>query len=361
MLHQRRLAIFSGALILSALPVPKPDVLPHGVPFFVSEAHAQQRLKTLIMRMLGKTMPENIVRTNGRLEATQIDVAAKTAGRLGEVKVNEGDDVTAGQLVGRIISPETEAQLRGAEAQVIRAKESLAEAIALIAQRKSGLDFAKVDYDRGTELVKKGYMTRRAYDERRNRFDSATAALLSANATRDQAQANIKTAEAEVQRLQAVLADMALLAPRSGRVQYLIARSGEVVSAGSRVMTILDLHDVYMTIFVPAETAGKLALGDEARIILDPVPNLVIPANISFVAAEAQFTPKTVETAEEREKLMFRVKLQVDPDVLAKYYRRVKTGVRGIGIVRTAADANWPPELLPKLPKLPQTPERASR
>ena len=133
-------------------------------------------------------------------------------------------------------------------------------------------------------------------------------------------------------------------------MQYRLARAGEVVAAGQRVLTILDLNDVYMTIYLPAKEAGQLALGDEARTILDPVPQYVFPSTISFVATEAQFTPKSVETAEEREKLMFRVKLQADPEVLKKYHRQVKTGVRGLGFVRTDPKVPWPAELTVKLP-----------
>jgi len=133
-------------------------------------------------------------------------------------------------------------------------------------------------------------------------------------------------------------------------VQYQLARNGEVVAAGGKVLTILDLQDVYMTIFLPATTAGKLEIGGEARIILDPVPQYVVRASVSFVAADAQFTPKTVETAEEREKLMFRAKLQLDAEVLKDYSRRVKTGVRGLGIVRTNAATVWPEDLQIKLP-----------
>jgi HlyD family secretion protein len=120
-------------------------------------------------------------------------------------------------------------------------------------------------------------------------------------------------------------------------------------------VTILDLTDVYMTMFLPAADAGRLTVGDEARIILDPVPDVVVPAKISFVAADAQFTPKTVETKDERAKLMFRVKLQIDPGVLQQFYTRVKTGVRGMGFVRTKADVEWPSDLQVKLPKPPET------
>jgi HlyD family secretion protein len=117
------------------------------------------------------------------------------------------------------------------------------------------------------------------------------------------------------------------------------------------VLTILDLKDVYMTIYLPADVAGKLTLGDEARTILDPLPQNVFPATISFVATDAQFTPKSVETAEEREKLMFRVKLRGDPAVLDKYHSAVKTGVRGLGFVRTDPKVVWPAELVVKLPE----------
>ena len=134
-------------------------------------------------------------------------------------------------------------------------------------------------------------------------------------------------------------------------MQYQLARNGEVVAAGGKILTILDLNDVYMTIFLPAATAAKLEIGGEARIVLDPVPQYVIPATVSFVAADAQFTPKTVETKDEREKLMFRVKLKLDAQVLQKYSRRVKTGVRGIGIVRTDAATAWPDDLQVKLPQ----------
>jgi HlyD family secretion protein len=150
--------------------------------------------------------------------------------------------------------------------------------------------------------------------------------------------------------LEAVLVDLTLVSPRSGRVQYRLARAGEVIVPGQRVLTILDLNDVYMTIYLPADDAGRLALGDEARIIADPIPEYVIPATIGFVATDAQFTPKSVETAEEREKLVFRVKLKVDPEVLKRYHRQVKTGVRGIGFVRTSPKVAWPDDLAVKLP-----------
>ena len=345
MFRMRLFTILSTAMVALSLGI----VGPAPCDFFIAPAHAQSRLRDFINRLRGATLPEGIVKTNGRVEATQIDISAKYAGRLAEVKVNEGDDIKAGQVVARISSPEYEAQLRSAQSQVLRAKQALAETNANIAQRTSDVTLATTDLERGQQLVKKGFLTKQVFDQRVAKAETAQALLKAAEAQRDQAQHAINSAEADADRLEAILVDLALIAPRSGRVQYRLARSGEVVGAGTRVLTLLDLSDVYMTIFLPATQAGRLELGDEARITLDPWPGYVIPANISFVAADAQFTPKTVETAEERAKLMFRVKLQVDPEVLKKYRRHVKTGVRGMGFVRTMSVA-WPTDLAVKLP-----------
>ncbi|PWT84315.1 MAG: efflux transporter periplasmic adaptor subunit [Acidobacteria bacterium] len=312
---------------------------------------ARSAVETLINRLRGRDMPDGIVKSNGRLEATEVDVAAKYPGRLATLTVNEGDEVTAGQVVATISSPETEAQLRGAQAQVLKAKQALAEANATIAQRKSELETARTDYDRGVFLLKTGNITQQLLDQRRNRFEAAEAGYVAANAQRDQADSQIKAAVADVERLQSILVDLTLVSPRSGRVQYRLARAGEVVAAGQRILTILDLNDIYMTVYLPADQAGQLTLGDDARVILDPLPQYVFPATIGFVATDAQFTPKSVETAEERQKLMFRVKLQGAPAVLDKFHRSVKTGVRGLGFVRTDLKVSWPAELAVKLPQ----------
>jgi HlyD family secretion protein len=314
-----------------------------------SELHS--KLQTLIDKLRGVDMPAGVVKTNGRIEATQVDIAAKYPGRLESVMVQEGDEVGAGQTIAVISSPEYEAQLRGAQAQVLKAKQALAEAEAMIAERQSDQIAAKNDLQRGQDLVEKGWMTKQIFDQRVNKAQATDALLHAAEASRDQAQFAIKTSQAEVDRIEAILVDLKLVAPRSGRVQYKISQAGEVVNAGTRIVTLLDLHDVYMTIYLTAAQAGQLALGDEARIIIDALPQYVVPASVSFVATEAQFTPKSVETAEEREKLMFRVKLQVDPKVLEQYHTQVKTGVRGIGFARTDSSVHWPQDLAVKLPK----------
>lgn len=114
---------------------------------------------------------------------------------------------------------------------------------------------------------------------------------------------------------------------------------------------MVDLTDVCMTFFLPTEQAGRVALGAEARLALDAAPQYALPARVTFVADVAQFTPRTVETQEERAKLMFRVRAQVDPDLLERYIRQVKTGLPGGAYVQLDPDAEWPPD--PQ--NLPQT------
>jgi HlyD family secretion protein len=327
--------------------------VPLGAVSWFPSAHAEGPLRNLIARLRGQTLPEGIVKSNGRIEATQVDVSSKYAGRLAEVTVEEGSSVTQGQVIAKLTSPEYDAQLRSAKANVQKANDALASAEAEITSRQSALEFAKSDFERGQQLIKAGHITKQTFEQRKRNLDSAVAAVQSFTSQRDQALSQIANSEAEVDRIQSIIDDLVLVSPRLGRVQYQLARAGEVVAAGAPIATILDLTDVYMTVFLPAADAGKLAVGDEARIILDPVPDYVIPAKVSFVAADAQFTPKTVETTDERAKLMFRVKLKIDAQVLQQYYTRVKTGVRGLGFVRTKADMEWPPELQVKLPKPP--------
>ena len=181
--------------------------------------------------------------------------------------------------------------------------------------------------------------------------ETAIAALNSATSQIQLSKAMIEAAVAKVESLKAILNDSTLVAPRAGRIQYRLALPGEVLAAGGKVLTLLDLGDVYMTIFLPTKEAGRLSLGSEARIILDAAPQYVVPATVSFVAADAQFTPKYVETRTEREKLMFRVKVQIPRDVLEHYATLVKTGIPGIAYVRIVSDANWPKTLAVSLPK----------
>jgi HlyD family secretion protein len=295
-------------------------------------------------------LPPGIAMANGRLEAEQVEIATKFPGRIAVVLAKEGDMVQACQVLARMDTDELNAQLRSAEAQVRKAELERVMTEATIVRANSERTFATQELQRTATLNAKGWATGEQLDQRQSQLRVAQASYETAVAARDAATAAVAAAQAEVARLQKQISDSTLVAPAGGRIQYKLGEPGEVLPAGGRVLTLLDLSDVYMTIFVPANVAGTLGLGDDARVMLDPLPGYVFPAKVTFVATEAQFTPKTVETAEEREKLMFRVKLTIDPGLRKRYENQVKTGIRGIGYVRSRKEVLWPAKLAVRLP-----------
>ena len=320
-----------------------------------------------------------LVSGNGRIEATEIDVAAKLGGRVQSIVVKEGEFVKAGQplahmQIDTLEASHDEAKARhqqavaavaNAEAQVAVRESDRQAALALVAQRQSELDAAQRRLARSQTLVREGASSDQEVDDDRARERSLQAAVVASRAQAEAAQAAITAArtqvasaraavtaaQATVARIKADIDDSALVAPRSGRVQYRIAQPGEVIGGGGKVLNLVDLSDVYMTFFLPEAVAGKLALGSEVRIVLDAAPQLVIPARVSFVASTAQFTPKTVETASERQKMMFRVKAQIAPELLQKHVQLVKTGLPGMAWLKLDANAPWPAHLAVKLPE----------
>jgi HlyD family secretion protein len=296
-------------------------------------------------------LPAGFAKANGRLEAEQVQIATKLAGRIAVVLASEGDMISPGQVVARMDTTQLEAQLQAAKAQVNVAEHQKTQAEATIVQQNSNLIYARQELARTTDLHQKGFATTETLDQRSNQMKIAQAAYDTAVAGLDAAKATIAADQAVVAEIQSQIDDSTLLAPRYGRVEYKLAQPGEVLAAGGRVLTLLDLSNIYMTIFLPAREAARLVLGDDARLILDAIPEYVIPAKVTFVAPEAQFTPKTVETAQEREKLMFRIKLSIAPDLVKRYSERAKTGVRGVGYVRTSQNAVWPDYLGVKLPQ----------
>jgi HlyD family secretion protein len=319
--------------------------------------------------------PESFASGNGRIEATSVNIATKTSGRLSDILVREGDDVVTGQVLAHMDTATLVADLHEAVAQVKRArsakeiaqanvaqrKSEKSAANALIAQRESELALTDKDLQRTQQLIDKGFVSPQKLDVDKSRKGSAAASARAARSQQNEvqssisaalaavneAQSAIEAAEAKVEKIKADINDAALTAPVSGRVLYRLAEPGEVLGAGGNVVTLLDITDVYMTIFLPTSQVGRIAIGTDARIVLDVRPDISIPATITFVSPEAQFTPKSVETRTEREKLMFRVKVKIPEALLKAHAKRVKTGLPGVAYVRLDANAPWPDTLPP--------------
>lgn len=318
-------------------------------------------------------LPEGIVSGNGRIEATEIDISAKTPGRIADILADEGDLIRAGQVVAHMDVDVLNAQRAEAQAQLAQARTAVetaqsqvaqrqserAAAVATVRQREAELNAARKRLARSETLAREGATSVQERDDDQAQVEGASAAVEAARAqlaaidaaigtARSQvigARSNVDAALATIERIEAEIHDSALRAPVGGRVQYRVAQPGEVVAGGGRVLNLVDLTDVYMTFFLPETVAGRVALGSEARIVLDAAPDFVIPARISFVADVAQFTPKTVETESERQKLMFRVRAQIDPALLERNITQVKTGLPGVAYVRIDPNVAWPDEL----------------
>jgi len=301
-------------------------------------------------RLSPPPLPAGIAVSNGRLEAIHIDVATKLAGRIESVLVWEGDFVEPGQVVARMDTSVLRAQLREAQAQLAKAHTAVATANAVVAQRASELALADSVLKRSEQLVQGGFISAQKLDTDRSQLQVTKATLVASQSQAAEARTAVRAAEATVERIAADIDDSGLRAPTAGRVQYRLAEPGEVLAAGGKVVSILNLAEVYMTVFLPETIAGKLAVGAEARLVFDAAPQYVVPAHVTFVAAEAQFTPKAVETATERQKLVFRVKAQIDPQLLRTYWARVKAGLPGIAYVRVDPAARWPDTLAVRLP-----------
>lgn len=290
----------------------------------------------------GRDLPDGIISANGRIEGVQVDIATKIAGRVEEVLVRQGDLVKPGTVLARIDAAQLNAQLQRSKANVASAKSQVTQAQAQIAQVKAELKLHEAELDRARRLVKLGHTSQETFDTRISQRDVAKANLAAVEATLVSRERGIDAAVAERKQIESLIKDCVLIAPTIGRVLYRIAEPGEVLAAGTKVMTLVNLAEVYMEVYLPASASHRLAINSDARIVIDGT-DFAVPAKVTFVSPEAQFTPKQVETTSEREKLMFRVKVRVPTELIERHIDFVKTGIRGVAFVRLGINPpDWP-------------------
>ncbi len=287
-------------------------------------------------------LPKGIASGNGRIEAKEVDIAAKLPLRVKQVLVAEGDLVKPGQVVVQMDTVTLEAELAEAKAALAAAREQLAVAKAAIVKQKSEIELAKIEKARSGRLVAERAGSQRELDVRTMTVKTTTAALAEEEAKLKVALEQVDVGVANVAKVQSRIDDATLTSPVLGRVLYRLAEPGEVLAAGGKALTLVNLEDVYMEIFLPAKEAAAIKIGADARFTVDYESRRAAAGYVSFVSPEAQFTPKEVETKSEREKLMFRVKIQVPRELVTHYTERIKTGVRGVGYVKVSDSARWP-------------------
>jgi HlyD family secretion protein len=290
-------------------------------------------------------LPVGISTGNGRIEADPIDIATKFAGRIAELRVDEGDKVSAGQVLAVMDTRDLETSLKKSEAQAELAKRAIGEANANLNQQHSQVVLAQQQMDRSSALLKEGWVTKEVYDQRQQVLQAAQAGELAAHERVIEAEHALDAANHDAELYRVNIADNTLVAPRNGRIAYRIANTGEVLSAGGKVFTMLDIGYVYMDVYLPTLAAGRVKIGDDARIVLDAYPDTPIPAKVTFMADQAQFTPKMVETQTERDKLMFRIRVRIDPARSSAHADVVRSGLPGVAYVLTDPKIQWPARL----------------
>ena len=286
---------------------------------------------------------------NGRLEATEVYVSAKLAGRIEKVFVKEGELVKIGQKLVQMQTNVLEAQKAAVIANIKVKQGELAMAKATVKQKESALKGAELEYNRQKSMLDNKATSQHKFDTAETTYKNALADLEYAKASVITAEGQIEVQKAELARIEADISDSTLYATRDGRIQYLLAREGEVLAAGGRAMNLVDLTDAYMTFFLPTNIAGKVLMGAEVKLIFDAAPDYALDAKVTFIDPVAQFTPKSVETQVEREKLMFRIRASLDADKLRKYIDVVKTGLPGVAWVKVDPEAKWSQAPLPVL------------
>ncbi|WP_314791546.1 HlyD family efflux transporter periplasmic adaptor subunit [Aggregatibacter aphrophilus] len=291
-----------------------------------------------------------IAAVNGRLELKRLDVATLYPGRVEEILVQEGDEVKINQPLARLSSTISQTQVSGALAQKKRAEETVSRALAEIDARQQQAKVAKLELDNAFKLRRDNLISSTELERRQAAYNASLAAVNTTQAAKAEAEAAVVQAQAQLEKAQSQYEDMIIKAPKDGRLEFQIAEVGNVLGAGGKVVSVLDPTDTYINVFLTAQQMNQIKLGDDARIVIDGI-NAVFPAKITFVANNAQFTPKSVETTEERAKLMFKVKLQIPVDIALKYKGLLKGGMTAIGYVKYDPQAQWVEQLDVKLPQ----------
>ncbi|UCD57059.1 MAG: efflux RND transporter periplasmic adaptor subunit [Candidatus Hydrogenedentota bacterium] len=276
------------------------------------------------------------ISATGTIEATEVDVSAEVGGQIERLLVDEGSRVERGQLVAKIEDSQMEAELLRAEAvlESVRAvlgdleagarSEELERARARVKLARATLALAESDWQRAAELFDGGVFSenqrdnaRASLDVARGQYDAAVEELklLQAGSRPDQIKAarwEVKQAEAALRLAEVRLGKTEIYAPISGIVLVKDSEEGEVILPGVPVVTIADLEDMWVKIYIDEVQIGSMRLGQHARVWVDSFPEKEFSGKVTYVSDEAEFTPKNIQTREDRVKLVFAVKVGID-------------------------------------------------
>ncbi len=286
---------------------------------------------------------KNIVETSSSIEATNIEIRAKVTGELQKTFVREGEEVKRGDTLFLIDRREIQLQYNQALANYNSALakyqtilqgvriEDKAQLREVVRQAEVNYENARKDFERVKNLFESQSVSQKVFDDAKLRMEVAEAQLKSARenlqkAERgplkseiDAARSLADAAKSQVELLEKKLNDAVIIAPADGYIALINYDEGELVTAGSLITKIVNLNEVFVKVYVSELNLGRIKIGDEVEIKPDAYPNKTFKGKIVFISNEAEFTPKNIQTKEERVKLVFAVKIRVEnPEQLLK-------------------------------------------
>jgi HlyD family secretion protein len=276
----------------------------------------------------------SLIVASGHVEATDVRVSTKIAGRLESLPVKEGDAVKTGQDLAAVETTDIELALQQARADREQAaadlrlrragarKEDIAELEDSIRGAEADVEGAQRDFDRMQALLDRGSGTTKARDDAKTRRDVQAARVASMRQSLarlhagsraeeiDAARARVAGAEARIAQLEQQARDARVKSPLDGVVTEKVAEAGEILQAGAPLVVVTDLKSPWLTVYVAGPDLGRIRLGQEAEVVTDDGQSR--KGKVTFIASQAEFTPKNVQTRDERVKLVYKVKVGLD-------------------------------------------------
>ncbi|WP_353685143.1 efflux RND transporter periplasmic adaptor subunit [Thermodesulfovibrio sp. 3907-1M] len=292
-------------------------------------------LSYLIIKGSEKTT-QGIIILSGRIEGRETNVSPKIQGRIIKLYKDEGDTVRMGEILCEIDSEQLTARYKAAFETAEASYSAIAQAQANLMKAHATYDKAKKDYERYTNLLKEELVSKSDFDRIKMQYESAQAEVEAASKAISQAEANFRASQQRLKETQADLNETKIFSPIEGIILSRPVELGEVVNPGTVLYVIVDLNRLYVKVYVPEPDIGKLKLGLPARVYIDAYPDKFFNGRVTKIYEQAEFTPKNVETKEERVKLVFGVEISVDnPEGL------LKPGMPADVVIKWKDEAPW--------------------